>query len=74
MSLSPPLLHDFPKPREYLSFPDGDVVLQSADGVDFRLDSVILRRASPFFATMLALPQKDTLNPIAMTERPKYLT
>jgi len=32
-----------------ISFPDGDVVLRSQDGVDFRVDMTILRRASSFF-------------------------
>lgn len=61
---------DLPPPKEYLTFPDGDVVLQSEDGVHFQLDSLILRRASPFFAAMFALPQNDLpqMNPIAMSE------
>lgn len=42
--------------RHYLTFPDGDIVLKSSDGVKFRVDSAILRRASPFFFTMLQLP------------------
>lgn len=62
-------------PREFITFPDGDIVLQSADGVDFRVDSVILRRASPFFATMIALPQQGTSAhlPVMMTETAEVL-
>ncbi|TFY60660.1 hypothetical protein EVJ58_g4999 [Rhodofomes roseus] len=32
---------------------DGDLILRSSDGVDFRVFGVILRLASPFFASML---------------------
>lgn len=51
-----------PKPScRYLTFPDGDITLKSSDGIEFRLDSAILRRASPFFATLqLPSPQEDT--------------
>ncbi|KAF8310317.1 hypothetical protein DL93DRAFT_2230406 [Clavulina sp. PMI_390] len=53
--------------REYLSFADGDIVLRSNDCIEFRLDSLILRRASPLFATMLQLPSptissRETIN------------
>ncbi|KAF8310316.1 hypothetical protein DL93DRAFT_2230405 [Clavulina sp. PMI_390] len=40
----------------YITFPDGDAVLRSSDGVDFRLDRIILLRSSPVFATMFSLP------------------
>ncbi|KAF8313976.1 hypothetical protein DL93DRAFT_2155878 [Clavulina sp. PMI_390] len=40
---------------QWLSFDDGDIVLRSEDGVEFRVDSVILRRASGLFADMLSL-------------------
>ncbi|KAF8310311.1 hypothetical protein DL93DRAFT_1666303 [Clavulina sp. PMI_390] len=43
-------------PRVYLHVPDGDVVLLSSDGIEFRVDSTILRRASPFFDAMFRLP------------------
>lgn len=34
-----------------------DVILRSSDGVHFRVHSVILAQASPFFRTMFVLPQ-----------------
>ncbi|KAI0794421.1 hypothetical protein C8Q74DRAFT_1326886 [Fomes fomentarius] len=34
-----------------------DVILRSSDGVHFRVHSVILAQASPFFRTMFTLPQ-----------------
>lgn len=37
--------------------PSADLILRTADLVDFRVHSQILAQASPFFATMLALPQ-----------------
>ncbi|KAJ7746532.1 hypothetical protein B0H14DRAFT_2348511, partial [Mycena olivaceomarginata] len=39
--------------------PDEDLVLGSAEGVDFRVHRAILATASPFFRTMLSLPQMD---------------
>lgn len=45
----------------FISFPDGDMLLRSSDGVEFRVDSIILRRASGFFRDLAKLPQtKDT--------------
>ncbi|KAF8305974.1 hypothetical protein DL93DRAFT_2089104 [Clavulina sp. PMI_390] len=41
---------------KFLSFPDGDIVLRSSDGVEFRVDSIILRRSSTFFVDMLSVP------------------
>ncbi|KAF8307757.1 hypothetical protein DL93DRAFT_2064615, partial [Clavulina sp. PMI_390] len=62
--------------RQWFSFDDGDVVLRSEDGVDFRVDSLILRRASGLFADIFALPPKQqndcssssSPEPIAMIE------
>lgn len=45
-----------PPGRDYVYFPDGDVVLRSKDGVDFRVDAVVLERASKFFETLFQLP------------------
>lgn len=41
---------------------DADVVLRSADLTDFYLHKVVLRRASPYFADMLSLPQPTTVD------------
>jgi len=46
-----------PNRSEFLSFSDGDVVLISSDEVSFQVDSLVLRRASPFFADLFKLPQ-----------------
>lgn len=56
------VLDSTPVQREFLSFPDGDVVLVSNDDVEFRVDSLILRRASPLFTDMLMPPQWQTPN------------
>lgn len=74
LSASPPS-ENISAPREYFSFPDGDAVLHSVDGVDFRLDSTILSRISPFFAVMFALPQDKTqkTEPIVMAESAEFL-
>jgi hypothetical protein len=37
--------------------PDADVILRSADNVDFRIFKLLLSLASPFFKDMFALPQ-----------------
>ncbi|KAF8305967.1 hypothetical protein DL93DRAFT_290243, partial [Clavulina sp. PMI_390] len=39
-----------------ISFPDGDLILRSSDNVEFRVDSVVLRRCSTFFNDLSALP------------------
>ena len=44
-------------PRSFFSLPDGDVVLQSSDEISFRVDSIVLRRASQFFDSLFKLPQ-----------------
>jgi len=46
-----------PNRTDFLSFSDGDVVLISSDKVSFQVDSLVLRRASPFFADLFKLPQ-----------------
>ncbi|OJT06928.1 hypothetical protein TRAPUB_2224 [Trametes pubescens] len=45
---------DAPHPFDQLS---ADLILRTADLVDFRVHSPILAQASPFFASILALPQ-----------------
>ena len=60
-----------PEPRpDPLHFDDGDVVLRSIDGQDFRVHSIILREASPFFRDMFRLPSggSGSYAPILMTE------
>ena len=60
-----------PEPRpEPLHFDDGDVVLRSIDGQDFRVHSIILRESSPFFRDMFQLPSGGSggYTPILMTE------
>ncbi|KAI9064030.1 hypothetical protein FKP32DRAFT_1531144, partial [Trametes sanguinea] len=37
--------------------PSADIVIRSSDSVDFHVHTQILAQASPFFATMLSLPQ-----------------
>ncbi|TFY50176.1 hypothetical protein EVG20_g11674 [Dentipellis fragilis] len=39
------------------NYADGDVILQSSDGIQFRLYKLILKMASPIFADMFSLPQ-----------------
>ncbi|KAI0034880.1 hypothetical protein K488DRAFT_34634, partial [Vararia minispora EC-137] len=43
---------------------DSDVVLRSSTGVNFFAHKVILRMASPFFETMLSLPQSAAASSI----------
>jgi len=37
--------------------PDGDLILRTADGVDFHVHQTVLQLSSSFFATMFSLPQ-----------------
>jgi hypothetical protein len=37
-----------------------DVIIQSADGVQFHLHKIILSKASPFFRDMFTIPQQNT--------------
>lgn len=41
---------------KFVSSADGDVILRSSDGVEFRADSAVLKRASPVFEDMAKLP------------------
>ncbi|KAF8305966.1 hypothetical protein DL93DRAFT_290139 [Clavulina sp. PMI_390] len=52
-----------------VSFPDGDLILRSSDNVEFRVDSLVLRRCSTFFNDLSALPR--TAN--ALTQAPLKL-
>lgn len=63
--------------------PQADVILRSADGVEFRVFKLFLSLASPFFETLFGLPQapdgatdqetKDGLAVVAMSEDSKTL-
>lgn len=57
---------------QFVSSADGDVIMRSSDGVEFRADSAVLKRASPVFEDMAKLPSpsNDPLGPpiIAMEE------
>ncbi|KAF8310314.1 hypothetical protein DL93DRAFT_2169829 [Clavulina sp. PMI_390] len=58
----------------YFTLDDGDIIMESCDGVAFRLDSLYLRRSSSLFETMLSLPPKNNTghkgapDPIILTE------
>jgi hypothetical protein len=41
---------------------DGDVLLRSSDGVQFRVHRIILATSSPFFKDMFSLPQEPTMD------------
>ncbi|KAJ7122693.1 hypothetical protein C8R43DRAFT_1032271 [Mycena crocata] len=47
--------------------PDADVILRSADGVDFRVHRLVLSLASPFFKGMFTLPQPNSVSPTIPT-------
>lgn len=69
--LTPPPHHS-----NFISFPDGDMVLRSSDDVEFRVDSVILRRASGFFSDLAQIPTPEGTNgdePIPMAESSEML-
>jgi len=56
------------------SFPDGDVILRSVDGIDFRVHITLLSVASPFFHDMFSLPQTSKeVQIIQMTEKADVL-
>lgn len=64
--MSPPspssdTLHPTDAPHPF-NQPSADLILRTADLVDFRVQSTVLALASPFFAAMFALPQ-----PVATT-------
>lgn len=59
------------EPSRYLSFVDGDIVLRSKNGIEFRVDATILRRASGLFHDMLKLSSMTmtmTMTTTNMTE------
>ena len=62
---------------EPMQFADGDVVLRSSDGQDFKVHSIVLREASPFFRDMFRLPKVSGASaayaPILMTETTNVL-
>ncbi len=56
------------------SFPDGDIILRSADGIDLRVHISLLSLASPFFRDMFSLPQtSNEVQTIEMTEKADVL-
>jgi len=73
--------HGTPLPEqptpEPIQFADGDVVLRSSDGQDFKVHSIVLREASPFFRDMFRLPKASGASaayaPIFMTETTNVL-
>ncbi|KAI0038763.1 hypothetical protein FA95DRAFT_1148927 [Auriscalpium vulgare] len=44
---------------------DADIILRSADGVDFRAHKILLSMSSPFFQNLFTLPQPPTSSPHA---------
>jgi len=64
-----------PSVPTHLIFPDGDVVMKSSDGKEFRVHSVILREASTVFRDMLKLPEGASRDqtPISMVEKSEVL-
>ena len=62
-------MEDNPSSPSPFSFPAGDVFLRSADNVNFRVHTILLSLASPFFHDMFSLPQtSNELQTIQMTE------
>lgn len=59
-----------PSVPDHITFSDGDVVLKSCGGKEFRVHSVILREASTVFRDMLKLPGAGSQDhaPILMAE------
>lgn len=62
-----------PSPVPIFNRNDADIILRSADQVDFRTHRLILSMASPFFADLFALPQtkecaSDTMDVIHLAE------
>lgn len=58
------------------AFPDGDLVLASSDGVNFRVHSLILRLASGFFSGMLDMERaasESAAEPIPVAESAELL-
>ena len=48
------------EPPHPFNRPNADIILRTADHVDFRLHSTILQEASTVFETLLSLPQPGT--------------
>ncbi|OJT06929.1 hypothetical protein TRAPUB_2225, partial [Trametes pubescens] len=64
---------DTPRPTRAphpFDLPSGDLILRTADLVDFHVHTLFLSMASPFFAAMLALPQPATNTMAAVPEAP----
>ncbi|KAF8310315.1 hypothetical protein DL93DRAFT_2117153, partial [Clavulina sp. PMI_390] len=51
-----------PHARQSFNMPDGDIVLKSADGVEFCVHSGVLRSISPIFSDMLALSPPEAIS------------
>ena len=67
-------MEDNPSSPSPFSFPAGDVILRSADNVNFRVHTILLSLASPFFHDMFSLPQTSKeLQTIQMTENADVL-
>jgi len=73
----PPLPEPLAPTPDPIQFADGDVVLRSSDGQDFKVHSIVLREASPFFRDMFRLPKASGASaayaPILMTETTNVL-
>ena len=73
MADEPPAPSPSPPPSPF-SFPDGDIILRSADNVDLRVHTTLLSVASPFFRDMFSLPKtSNELQTIQMTEEADVL-
>ena len=73
-----PSLSSEPSAASHLSFADGDILIRSQDGVDFRVDMTVLRRASPFFEDAFRIGTNnhslnDNSEPIYMIESAEVL-
>ncbi|TDL15437.1 hypothetical protein BD410DRAFT_120394 [Rickenella mellea] len=56
------------------SDPDADIIIQSGDGVQFRIHSLIMKMASGFFRDMLGLPGNiHAEEPIVMAEKAEII-
>jgi hypothetical protein len=50
-----------PSFKPTVTFPEGDVILKSSDGIEFRVHKLLLRLASPIFAGMFEMPEPRRL-------------
>lgn len=55
---------------QFISFSDGDIILLSSDDAQFRVDLIVLKRASPVFESMAALTK---IEDGTLAARPKTL-